>query len=139
MESKFINRYRSFCDSLSGLEKARMRDPEDEFVLSGTAQKFNLTFDLSWKVMKDILVKYHKIQDFATGSPRETLRTAYTVGLISDDDWMRMLTLRNNLAHDYDGCMVRESFDVIVNDYVPLFQEFQRIAGGYMAQMADEK
>lgn len=138
MEEKYINRYRSFCDSLSGLEKAKMRDPEDEFVLSGTAQKFNLTFDLSWKVMKDILVKYHKIQDFATESPRETLRTAYTVGLISDDDWMKMLTLRNNLAHDYDGRLVRESFEVIVNDYVPLFQNFQRIAEGYMTRMADE-
>ena len=133
-----MNQYENFCNSLSGLEKAKMRDPKDEFVLSGTARKFILTFDLSWKVMKDILVKYHKIQNFATGSPRETLRTAYTVRLISDDDWMRMLTLRNNLAHGYDGCMVRESFGVIVNDYVPLFKEFERVAGGYMTQMADE-
>ncbi|MCC8140831.1 MAG: nucleotidyltransferase domain-containing protein [Lachnospiraceae bacterium] len=30
----------------------------------------------------DIVVKYHKIQNFATGSPRETLRTACSVQLI---------------------------------------------------------
>jgi hypothetical protein len=30
MEGKFINRYRSFCQSLEGLEKAKNRNPEDE-------------------------------------------------------------------------------------------------------------
>jgi hypothetical protein len=45
MEGKFINRYQSFCQSLKGLEKAKNRNPEDEFVLSGTVQKFNLTFN----------------------------------------------------------------------------------------------
>ncbi|MCD7737147.1 MAG: nucleotidyltransferase substrate binding protein [Lachnospiraceae bacterium] len=138
MEGKYINRYKSFCDSLSSLERAKMRDPEDDFVLSGTVQKYNLTFDLSWKVMKDILVKYHKIQDFATGSPRETLRTAYSVKLISDDRWMKMLTAGNDLAHDYDGSLAKESFDAIVNEYIPLFGQLRETAGSYIRLMADE-
>ncbi|MCC8103645.1 MAG: nucleotidyltransferase substrate binding protein [Clostridiales bacterium] len=139
MEEKYINRYHSFCDSLSSLERARERNPEDEFVLSGTASKFSLTLDISWKVMKDIIVKYHKIQNFATGSPRETLRTAYSVGLITDDRWMEMLDLRNNLAHDYDGSMVRRSFDRILEDYIPLFLQFRERAGTYMDKMKTEK
>ena len=57
MVSKFTNRYASFCNSLDSLTKAKTRNPEDEFVLSGTVQKFSLTFDISWKVMKDIIVK----------------------------------------------------------------------------------
>ncbi len=65
MDVKSTNRYHSFCSSLEGLQKARLRDSKDEFVLSGTVQKYNLTFDISWKVMKDILVKYHGIQSFA--------------------------------------------------------------------------
>lgn len=77
MENRYINRYRSFCKSLDILEQSCGADPEAKFVLGATAQAFNLTFDLSWKVMKDILVKYFAIQNFATGSPRETLRTAY--------------------------------------------------------------
>ena len=56
MESKYINRFKSFCKSLDGLLKAKNRDASDDFVLSGTVQKFNLTFDISWKVMKDIIV-----------------------------------------------------------------------------------
>lgn len=132
MDAKFINRYNSFCSSLAALEKAPMRDPEDEFVLSGTVQKFSLTFDIAWKVMKDIIVKYHKIQTFATGSPRETLRTAYSVHLITDDAWMVMLNMRNELSHDYDGSMAGACFHTIINDFLPLFQQFRTVAGDYM-------
>lgn len=78
-------------------------NPNENFVLSGTAQTFNLTFDLAWKVMKDIIVSEYGIVDFATGSPRDTLKTAYSVGLISDDLWLQMLKVRNTLIHDYDG------------------------------------
>ncbi len=124
MEEKFTNRYRSFCDSFDGLKQALFRDPADDFVLSGTIQKFNLTFDISWKVMKDILVKYYKVLDFATGSPRDTLRAAYSVGLISDDAWMQMLDMRNELAHDYDGSLAKISFHTIVEEYIPLFEAF---------------
>ena len=57
MENKFINRYNTFCKSLKNLEKSKGADPEADFVLEGTVLNFSLTFDISWKVMKDILVK----------------------------------------------------------------------------------
>ena len=132
MASKFTNRYMSFCSSLDSLEKAKTRNPEDEFVLSGTVQKFSLTFDISWKVMKDIIVKYHKIQNFATGSPRETLRTAYSVQLIDDDMWMEMLDTRNELTHDYNGELAADSFDKIVNEYIPMFETLREKGERYM-------
>ena len=103
MESKSINRYNTFCKSLKNLEKSRHADPDADFVLEGTVLNFNLTFDIAWKVMKDILVKNMGILDFATGSPRDTLQQAFTNRLIDDDTWMQMLKTRNQLAHDYDG------------------------------------
>ena len=54
-------------------------------VLEATVHRFNLSFDLSWKVMKDILTGYMGILDFATGSPRETLQIAFANGIINDD------------------------------------------------------
>ena len=138
MESKYINRFNSFCKSLDSLMGAKKRDANDDFVLSGTVQKFSLTFDISWKVMKDIIVKYHKIQTFATGSPRETLRTAHSVGLISDDIWMDMLDDRNNLAHDYDSELAKECFDRIVGDYTQVFLLFKEKAQYYMKEMQKE-
>lgn len=131
MDRKYIERYHSFCSLLESLMGARDRDLNDEFVLSGTVQKFSLTFDIAWKVMKDIIVKYHKINDFATGSPRETLRIAYSVKLIGDDRWMNMLGDRNGLTHDYDGTMAKEKVHVIVDEYIPLFVKFREVAGKF--------
>ena len=71
MENKFINRYNTFCKSLQNLEKSKTADPKAAFVLEGTVLNFSLTFDISWKVMKDILIKKLGILDFAIGSPRE--------------------------------------------------------------------
>ena len=56
--------------------------------------------------MKDILVKQLGITDFAIGSPREGLQSAFTNGLISDDIWLKMLKTRNLLAHDYDLSLI---------------------------------
>ena len=71
--------------------------------------------------MKDILVEYYGVNDFTAGSPRETLRAAFRIGLISDDKWIEMMKLRNLLAHDYDLSVVTDAFDVICTQYLPLF------------------
>lgn len=91
MESRYINRYHTFCRSLKNLEKSLTADPKADFVLEGTVLNFNLTFDISWKVMKDILIKELEILGFAIGSPRDTLKQAFTNGIIDDDRWMQML------------------------------------------------
>ena len=134
MENKFINRYSSYCNCLDGLKEAKNRDLSDDFILSGTIQKFNLTFDISWKVMKDIIVKYHMIQ-YASGSPRDTLSQAFEVGLIDDDVWLEMLKTRNELAHDYNGETARESLDRIINVYIAKFDEFSSEAKKYLEKI----
>ena len=111
MDAKFERRFKSFCNSLDALAEARQRDLSDSFVLSGTSAKFSITFDLSWKVMKDILVQYYSITGFVTGSPREV--------------WMDMLKVRNELAHDYDCEVVRTHCNTIVEKYIDLFYDFK--------------
>lgn len=125
MESKYINRYHTFCRSLKNLSKSLKADPKVDFVLEGTVLNFNLTFDISWKVMKDILIKELGVLDFAIGSPRETLQQAFTNGIIDNDQWMRMLRVRNQLAHDYDGTFAAEKFRDIVKVYYPLFEKLR--------------
>ena len=127
MDEKFNRRFLSFCNSLDALSEARQRDLSDSFVLSGTSAKFSITFDLAWKVMKDILVQYYAITGFVTGSPREVLREAYKANLISDDDWMEMLKVRNELAHDYDCEIVKTHCDKIVKTYIDLFYDFENV------------
>lgn len=79
----------------------------DSFVLSGTSAMFSITFDLARKVMKDILVQYYAITGFVAGSPREVLRESFQAGMIQGDEWLTMSKTRNQLAHDYDGEIVK--------------------------------
>lgn len=125
MEEKFYKRFQSFKNSLDALSEARVRNLEDSFVLSGTGAKFTITMDLSWKVMKDIIVQYHMISDFPIGSPREVLRKAFETGLIDDDIWMEMLKVRNEISHDYDGKILKEYCEKIVGIYIEIFEKFR--------------
>ena len=134
MESKFINRYHTFCKSLNNLEKSKHADPKQEFVLEGTVLNFNLTFDISWKVMKDILIKKLEILDFAVGSPRETLQQAFTNKIIDDDRWIQMLRVRNQLAHDYDGTFAEEKFQDIIHIYCMLFEKLKDNVAKYYTE-----
>lgn len=137
MENRSINRYHTFCKSLKNLEKSRHADPAADFVLEGTVLNFSLTFDIAWKVMKDILVKDMEILNFATGSPRETLQQAFLNRLVEDDEWMQMLKVRNQLAHDYDGSLAAERFEDIIHVYYPLLDKFKDTAAKYVGRDMD--
>ena len=110
MDEKFYRRFLSFCKSLDALAEARQRDLTDSFVLSGTSAKFSITFDLAWKVMKDILIQ-----------------EAFKANLISDEAWMDMLKVRNELTHDYDCEIVKTHCSTIVEKYIDLFYDFEKV------------
>lgn len=125
MDVKFTKRFESYKKSLASLTEARERDLGDSFVLSGTSAKFCITFDLAWKVMKDILIQYYAITNFVAGSPREVLRSSFQANLIESDEWMEMLRIRNELSHDYDGEIVEKHCRTIIQEYVDLMYDFQ--------------
>jgi nucleotidyltransferase substrate binding protein (TIGR01987 family) len=125
MDKKFTKRFENYKNSLASLSEARFRDLTDSFVLSGTSAKFSITFDLAWKVMKDILVQYYSITNFISGSPREVLKAAFSAQLIDDDVWLEMLKVRNELSHDYNGEIVTEYCNIIITNYVDKLTEFQ--------------
>lgn len=127
MDEKFIKRFESFKNSLDSLAEARQRDLSDSFVLSGTSAKFSITFDLAWKVMKDILIQYYAITGFVTGSPREVLKQSFRANLITGDEWIEMLKVKNQLAHDYDGVIVKEHCQTIIHEYIDKLYDFKTV------------
>ena len=134
MDEKCRKRFDSYKKSLASLAEARARDMGDSFVLSGTGAKFSITFDLAWKVMKDILVQHYAIIDFVAGSPREVLRAAFRARLIDDDIWMEMLKVRNQLAYDYDGQLVEKYCENIVKVYIVRLERFRDGAERLLAE-----
>ena len=138
MDEKCRKRFDSYKKSLASLAEARARDMRDSFVLSGTSAKFSITFDLAWKVMKDILVQHYAIIDFVAGSPREVLRAAFRAKLIEDEIWMEMLKVCNQLAHDYDGQIVEKYCEDIVKVYIGRLEDFRDVAEAVLADAAQD-
>lgn len=73
-------------------------------------KRFEFTFELAWKVMKDY-AEYNGYDDMAN-SPRNAIRLALQMGIISDTAWMSMLESRNTMAHVYD----EEEADSIIDE-----------------------
>ena len=63
MEGEAINRYRSYCRSLDNLADAKGRDRTDKFILSGTVQMFNLSFDLAVRYFEKITSTYDDLME----------------------------------------------------------------------------
>lgn len=109
---RWLQRYSNFhkaCQRLLEVTECyNSIDDLSELEQEGLVQRFEYTFELSWKVMQDLLI--YKGYDFMLG-PNGTLKMAFEDGLISDHDgWRQMAKSRNMLSHVYD----EEEADAIV-------------------------
>ena len=124
-DTRWIQRYANFhkaCGRLLEVTEAnRLMDGLSELELEGLVQRFEYTFELSWKVLQDILI--YKGYEFMLG-PNGTLKMALEDGLISDHDgWRKMLRSRNTLSHVYDESEALPIIRLIYNDYAPLLKQ----------------
>ncbi|OGD87295.1 nucleotidyltransferase [Candidatus Curtissbacteria bacterium RBG_13_35_7] len=72
---------------------------KNEFIRDSAIQRFEFTFDLSWKLIKAYLEEESGI---ICNSPKECFRQAYKQKLIEYDDfWIEMTDMRNQTAHTY--------------------------------------
>ncbi|PKN73417.1 MAG: nucleotidyltransferase [Candidatus Cloacimonetes bacterium HGW-Cloacimonetes-3] len=112
--SNYINAYK-----LLG-EAVKMKQPS-ELETEGLIQRFEYTFELGWKTLKDYLEE----KGFAeiVGS-KDAIRLAYTNGIISHGEvWMEMINDRNLTSHLYDSNVVKQIAGNVVNKYYPAFTE----------------
>lgn len=101
--------------------KAGLEEPATELAIDGVLHRFEFTFELAWKTIKDYL-EYIGIVE-KTGSPREVIRTAFENSIIEDgEEWIDMMLARNQLSHIYDKEMSRDIYLDIKNIYLPLLQ-----------------
>lgn len=98
-----MKKYENFCASLLNMKEIyNYQEPFDTVILTGMVGLYELCFEQSWKMMKEIL-EFHGYEESATGSPKIILKTAYRAGMIKDEDiWLRALQERNNVAHSYN-------------------------------------
>lgn len=87
-------------------------------------QRFEFTFDLSWKLIKLILEDQ---EGLVAKSPKEVFRQAYKVGLIEyDDTWIKMTDMRNLTSHTYNEEMADDIYKELPK-YLKRFQELEKV------------
>ena len=121
---RWLQRYSNYhkaCQRLNEVtESGIMVDDLSELEQEGLVQRFEYTFELSWKVLQDLLT--YKGYEFMTG-PNGTLKMAFEDGLITDHDgWRLMAKSRNTLSHVYDDEEAAAIVGFIFTKYAPLLK-----------------
>ena len=120
-----MQKYYNFEKNLSVLEKANQQHITNEFIVSGIIDKFMIQFELSWKVLKELL-KYEGNIEAASGSPRQILKAAFkNYDFIHEEIWLDMLNDQNQTAHIYDGNTAERLAEKILTEYIPEFQSLR--------------
>lgn len=114
-EIRWRQRYQNLERAYKQLDEAMSRVEQlSNLEKEGLIQRFEYTFELAWKTLKD----YLESQEVTAGYPREVIKSAFHYGLIKDGEvWMDMLEKRNLMAHTYDEARLKMAVDKIKNEY----------------------
>jgi len=98
------------------LQEATKIKVENDIVYDGVIQRFEFTFELSWKLMK-MYLEYTGITDVK--NPRAIIREAFSQGLIDDgEEWIAMMIDRNKTSHLYDEEEAKAIYIKIKEEYI---------------------
>jgi len=87
-----------------------LREPKTDLVRDAAIQRFEFSFELFWKALK---VRAER-DGLRVISPRESLRAAFQMGVLDDDEKVfQMLEDRNRTSHLYNAAMAEDVFSRI--------------------------
>ena len=88
-----------FTAAIARLQEA-LALPQSVIVRDAAIQRFEISFELCWKLLKAHLQEEHNV---SCTSPRTCLRAAFKNGVISNDPfWIELTVLRNYTVHTYN-------------------------------------
>lgn len=122
-----MKKYENFCAVLANMEDIyKYEAPFDSVVLTGLVGLYEICFEQSWKMMKEIL-ELHGYEESSTGSPKMILKTAFRAGMIQDEDlWMRALQERSNVTHSYNREIAPGIVELAKGDFYQMFCELKK-------------
>ena len=129
----------NFSNCLTVLKNAdfKMAD-NNEIYRTGVIGQFNLTFELAWKALQEVM-KLHGVIDAQTGSPREILQLGYKLGFVDDAQvWLLKLKKRNTSVHIYNQEEIDEMLLLIRDSFLPAFLELERILKKKLQEAEEE-
>ncbi|PZC46652.1 MAG: Nucleotidyltransferase substrate binding protein like [Chloroflexi bacterium] len=91
----------SFRAAVERLEEALCL-PQSPVVRDSGIKRFELCFELSWKVIQSFL----RDRGLDCRSPRDCFREAFSYGLITNEEvWLQMISDRNLSVHTYNEAL----------------------------------
>ena len=122
-ELRWQQRFQNFERAFLLLDKSiDISDPSDT-ERAGIIQFFEMSFELSWNLMKD----YLESEGFVVDTPRESLKQAFQSNVITDGHvWMEALDDRNLTAHTYDEATAEKVIGNIKEKYHPALSELYK-------------
>jgi nucleotidyltransferase substrate binding protein (TIGR01987 family) len=120
---RWIQRFNNYLRAYDLLKEAAFIGEPSELEIEGMIQRFEYTFELAWKTMKDYLEEMGFTE--IVGS-REAIRIAFANGIIADGDiWMEMIKARNLTTHIYNSETAHQIWSDIIKLYLPCFKQFR--------------
>jgi len=110
-------------------KSAHVGSQAEELLRDGVIQRFEYTFELSWKTLKCYLENYglEKVDGFTN---KQLFRAGFEAGLIQDAEaWMGYLKRRNLTSHVYEedvAKIVYEGISAFLKDATYLLTQFQK-------------
>lgn len=120
----YDSKLNNFIKVLHKLEEGLLQyDGKNELLRDGLIQRFELTFELAWKTLKEVFEDEGLI---GLNSPKSVLREAFSAGLIKDEKlWINMLKDRNLTSHMYSESNAVEISGNIKDKYVNALNELK--------------
>ena len=129
----------NFSNCLTVLKNADFKLADsNEIYRTGVIGQFNLTFELAWKALQEVL-KLHGAAGVETGSPREILQLGYKLGFVSDASvWLLMLKKRNTSVHIYNEEEIDEMILLIRDSFIPAFGKLEKTLQEKLQEVEEE-
>lgn len=126
LDIRWKQRFDNYKKALFLLSDA-LKDGADKLSLlekEGALQRFEFTFELAWKVMKDYLEEDGVVINPIT--PKNVIKQAFIAKIIENGQvWIDMLLSRNMMSHTYDFV----KFELIAKDVeVKYLSELKKLA-----------
>lgn len=121
-----MKKYENFCNALKNLKDIYdCSEPYSNIEMSGLVALYEICFEQAWKAMKEILEQQGYSEE-KTGSPKIVLKTAFSSGMIKDEDlWMAALNARNNVAHSYNREIALDIIHQTKERFYRMFEELK--------------
>ncbi len=123
-KQRFQNFDKAFVLLRDALEARRIEDYSD-LEQEGLIQRFEYTYELAWKLMKDFL-EYSGVPIQTPIGQSSVIKAAFSSGLVKDGQvWMDMMSSRNRMSHVYDGGLLRKTLAEVKSRYLPCLGAFR--------------